>query len=73
MKFVRGAGKSTPFACLKDNTTWHLVEDTEKVRKHLNIDKWVVFGGSWGSTLALAYAETYPDRVRQDLNQLTQC
>jgi len=60
----RGAGKSTPFACLKDNTTWHLVEDTEKVRKHLNIDKWVVFGGSWGSTLALAYAETYPDRVK---------
>jgi len=60
----RGAGKSTPFACLKDNTTWHLVEDIEKLREHLKIDKWVVFGGSWGSTLALAYAETHPDRVK---------
>jgi len=60
----RGAGKSTPFACLEENTTWHLVEDIEKIRTHLGIDKWVVFGGSWGSTLALAYAETYPDRVK---------
>mmetsp|Transcript_35400 Transcript_35400/g.92625 ORF Transcript_35400/g.92625 Transcript_35400/m.92625 type:complete len:372 (+) Transcript_35400:47-1162(+) len=59
----RGAGKSTPSACLVDNTTWHLVADIEKVREHLKIDKWVVFGGSWGSTLSLTYAETHPDRV----------
>jgi proline iminopeptidase len=59
----RGSGKSQPFASLEDNTTWHLVEDTEKLRKHLGIDRWVVFGGSWGSTLALAYAETHPERV----------
>jgi proline iminopeptidase len=48
---------------LEDNTTWDLVEDTEKLRVHLGIDKWVVFGGSWGSTLALAYAEKHTDRV----------
>jgi len=60
----RGAGKSTPFASLHANTTWHLVEDIEVVRKHLGIDKWVVFGGSWGSTLALAYAESYPEIVK---------
>jgi len=60
----RGAGKSTPSASLKDNTTWHLVEDIEKLRKHLKIDRWVVFGGSWGSSLALAYAETYPSIVK---------
>lgn len=60
----RGAGKSTPSASLVDNTTWHLVADIEKLREHLGIDKWVVFGGSWGSTLALAYAETHPDRVK---------
>lgn len=60
----RGCGQSTPYANLEDNTTWHLVEDTDKLREHLGIDKWVVFGGSWGSTLALAYAETYPDRVQ---------
>jgi proline iminopeptidase len=60
----RGAGKSTPHACLEDNTTWHLVDDIERLRTHLNIEKWVVFGGSWGSTLALAYAETHPDRVK---------
>ncbi len=60
----RGAGKSTPAAELQENTTWHLVEDLEVLRKHLNVDKWVVFGGSWGSTLALLYAETYPDRVK---------
>ncbi|CAH1775142.1 unnamed protein product [Owenia fusiformis] len=60
----RGAGKSTPAAELKDNTTWHLVEDIESLRKHLNIEKWVVFGGSWGSTMSLVYAETYPDRVK---------
>ena len=61
----RGAGKSTPPGSLDDNTTWHLVADIETIRQHLNIDAWhVVFGGSWGSTLSLAYAETHPDRVR---------
>jgi proline iminopeptidase len=59
----RGAGKSTPSASLENNTTWDLVEDIEKIREHLNIDKWVVFGGSWGSTLSLVYAETHPTRV----------
>lgn len=59
----RGCGKSLPFASLEDNTTWHLVEDMEKLREHLGIDKWMVFGGSWGSTLALAYSETHPERV----------
>jgi proline iminopeptidase len=61
----RGCGRSTPFASLEDNTTWHLVSDIEKVRAHLKIDKWQVFGGSWGSTLALAYAETHPERVTE--------
>lgn len=60
----RGSGKSTPLGELRDNTTWDLVEDTEKIRQHLGIDRWFVFGGSWGSTLGLAYAEAYPDRVR---------
>lgn len=60
----RGAGRSTPHACLEENTTWHLVEDIERLREHLGIDRWVVFGGSWGSTLALAYAETHPSRVK---------
>ncbi len=59
----RGCGQSAPHAELTDNTTWHLVADIEKLRVHLGIDRWVVFGGSWGSTLALAYAETHPDRV----------
>jgi proline iminopeptidase len=59
----RGSGKSEPFACLEENTTWDLVADIEKLREHLNIEKWVVFGGSWGSTLSLAYAETHPDRT----------
>ncbi|MGE3975440.1 MAG: prolyl aminopeptidase [Bdellovibrionales bacterium] len=59
----RGAGKSTPFAELKENTTWDLVEDMEKLRKHLDIERWLVFGGSWGSTLALAYAQTHPQKV----------
>jgi proline iminopeptidase len=58
----RGAGRSTPGADLTDNTTWHLVADLEKLRAHLAIDRWLVFGGSWGSTLALAYAQTHPDR-----------
>ncbi|CAF0790012.1 unnamed protein product [Adineta steineri] len=60
----RGAGDSTPHACLEENTTWDLVEDLEKLRKHVNVDKWVVFCGSWGSTLSLAYAETHPERVK---------
>jgi proline iminopeptidase len=61
----RGSGKSTPHASLEANTTWDLVEDTERVREHLGIAKWQVFGGSWGSTLALAYAEKHPDRVTE--------
>src|SRR5215213_4564983 len=60
----RGAGKSTPHASLVDNTTWHLVSDIETLRAHLGIDSWLVFGGSWGSTLALSYAQTHPGRVR---------
>lgn len=60
----RGAGRSTPHASLDDNTTWHLVEDIERVREHFGVEHWLVFGGSWGSTLALAYAETHPERVR---------
>ena len=59
----RGAGKSTPFAEIKENTTQHLVQDIERLRTHLNLDKIVLFGGSWGSTLALAYGQTHPDRV----------
>lgn len=59
----RGCGRSTPAAALEQNTTWDLVEDIEKIRVHLGIERWVVFGGSWGSTLALAYAETHPERV----------
>ena len=61
----RGCGKSTPHAELTDNTTWALVADMERVREHLRIDRWLVFGGSWGSTLALAYAETHPERVTE--------
>ena len=60
----RGSGQSSPHAELRDNTTWHLVADIEKLREHLGIDRWLVFGGSWGSTLALAYAETHPERVQ---------
>ncbi len=59
----RGSGKSRPHSSLEDNTTWHLVSDIEKLREHLKIRKWVVFGGSWGSTLALAYAESHPSQV----------
>ena len=58
----RGAGRSTPLGELKDNTTPHLITDMEALRLHLNIERWLVFGGSWGSTLALAYAEAHPDR-----------
>ncbi|KAG5184419.1 prolyl aminopeptidase [Tribonema minus] len=61
----RGAGRSTPRGCLEDNTTWHLVADIERVRELLGIDKWQVFGGSWGSTLALSYAESHPERVQE--------
>ena len=61
----RGCGKSTPFASLEDNTTWHLVDDIEALRQHVGVDRWQVFGGSWGSTLALAYAETHPARVTE--------
>lgn len=59
----RGCGRSTPHSELKENTTWDLVADMEALRAHLGVDKWVVFGGSWGSTLALAYAATHRDRV----------
>ena len=56
----RGCGKSTPHSELNQNTTWDLVSDIEKLRMHLGIEQWVVFGGSWGSTLSLAYSETHP-------------
>ena len=61
----RGCGKSTPHAELRDNTTWDLVADMEQLRAHLGIDKWQICGGSWGSSLALAYAQTHPDRVSE--------
>lgn len=59
----RGCGKSTPHASLENNTTWHLVADMERIRETLKIDKWVVFGGSWGSTLSIAYAISHPEHV----------
>jgi proline iminopeptidase len=59
----RGAGRSTPVAELKDNTTPHLVADLERLRESLGLERWVVFGGSWGSTLALAYTQAHPQRV----------
>src|SRR3990167_3716516 len=59
----RGCGKSRPNASLEDNTTWSLIEDIERLRVHLGVETWTVFGGSWGSTLALAYAVTHPQRV----------
>ena len=59
----RGSGRSAPLGELQQNTTWDLVADVERIRLHLGIEKWLVFGGSWGSTLALAYAETHPERV----------
>ena len=61
----RGCGKSKPHTCLEDNTTWHLIEDIESIREELNIKKWLVFGGSWGSTLAIAYAQKYPKYVSE--------
>lgn len=61
----RGCGRSRPHASLDHNTTWHLVADIERIRAHYGIEAWQVFGGSWGSTLALAYAQTHPDRVTE--------
>ncbi|KCZ60894.1 prolyl aminopeptidase [Hyphomonas chukchiensis] len=61
----RGCGKSTPHASLEANTTWHLVADIERLRETMDVETWQVFGGSWGSTLALAYAETHPGRVSE--------
>jgi proline iminopeptidase len=61
----RGCGKSTPYTELKANTTWHLVDDIERLRAVAGVEKWMVFGGSWGSTLALAYAETHPQHVSE--------
>ena len=58
----RGSGKSTPHAELRENTTWDLINDIEALREKFGVEKWFVFGGSWGSTLSLAYAETHPDR-----------
>jgi proline iminopeptidase len=59
----RGCGRSRPAASLVENTTWHLVADIERLRKHLGVERWLVFGGSWGSTLALAYAQAHPQNV----------
>lgn len=61
----RGCGRSTPHASLDSNTTWHLVDDIESLRMNFEVERWLVVGGSWGSTLALAYAETHPDRVSE--------
>lgn len=61
----RGCGRSTPNASLDNNTTWHLVADIERLRAMMGVEKWLVFGGSWGSTLALAYAETHPSHVSE--------
>ena len=61
----RGCGRSTPHAELEANTTWHLVADIERLREMMGVDKWLVFGGSWGSTLALAYSQTHPQRVSE--------
>src|SRR5688500_15107281 len=61
----RGCGRSRPHASLEANTTWHLVADMERLRRHLEIDRWLLFGGSWGSTLALAYAQTHPGAVSE--------
>jgi proline iminopeptidase len=61
----RGSGRSTPHASLEANTTWHLVDDIERLRTLFGIERWLVYGGSWGSTLALAYAQTHPERVTE--------
>ena len=60
----RGCGRSRPHAAVSNNTTWHLVADIEKIREELGIDSWVVFGGSWGATLSLIYAQTHPEAAR---------
>lgn len=60
----RGCGRSTPHASVEANTTWHLVADIERIREALGIDNWIVFGGSWGATLSLVYAQTHPERAR---------
>lgn len=61
----RGCGRSTPYASLEANTTWHLVADMEQLRQHMGVETWLVLGGSWGSTLAMAYAQTHPERVSE--------
>jgi len=61
----RGCGQSTPYAEVRENGTWDLVADMERIREHLGIDRWMVFGGSWGATLGLAYAEKHPERVTE--------
>ena len=61
----RGCGRSTPYASLEANTTWHLVADIERLREAAGVERWMVFGGSWGSTLGLAYAQAHPDRVTE--------
>lgn len=61
----RGCGRSTPHAELRNNTTWDLIADMERIREHLGIERWQLFGGSWGSTLSLAYAQQHPDRVTE--------
>ncbi len=60
----RGCGRSRPHACVENNTTWHLVADIERIRESFGIDRWIVFGGSWGATLSLIYAQTHPERAR---------
>ncbi|HLP30256.1 MAG TPA: prolyl aminopeptidase, partial [Geothrix sp.] len=61
----RGCGQSTPYAEVRENSTWDLVADIERIREHLGIERWMVFGGSWGATLGLAYAERHPERVTE--------
>ncbi|MEX0446152.1 prolyl aminopeptidase [Xenorhabdus sp. SGI246] len=61
----RGCGRSKPHASLENNTTWHLVDDIERLRQQMGVDKWLVFGGSWGSTLSLAYAQKHPNSVSE--------
>src|ERR1700687_5357132 len=63
LRQTRACGRSRPSASLVENTTWHLVADIERLRMHLGVERWLVFGGSWGSTLALAYAQSHPKRA----------
>lgn len=60
----RGCGRSTPYASVENNTTWHLIADIERIRTHLNIERWMMFGGSWGAALGLLYAQHYPNTIR---------